>query len=433
MSKTEYIINKELVEHFFTDELQRSVLGLSNALNGKGDIKIFTDAMMKGNGLPNGIAVTAPYSETMLFPFLLRDPGCGFLLFKVNGVDQTQSDWTQQIGTALNDFVNHELLTGETRKKIIANLCLKDILFAGLASVTDRVENDQCFSDLKFSVDHDFVELENDEQQLLVDDLLNLTNTLEIRSTDSANKDLIGFIHSGCHIFPRILVKKFTAILANFAYEHQLFSLEQIKQGHFGVPINTTLGYQYYQWLKAAMNYALVNRYLLYREIKKFLKEQFNVELTLINDVPHAGIFSTVKNSTEYTVSTRGVQLMSPSQWHLVAGQKESIALLLTAGPRADQHDYLMQHGTSYQIAEITNDFLTTKSSDAYFEAAQNAYYNTDFNIENCSPYAFNILKTFQYHADIGLADLVSVLMPAINIHGKISMERQKYSEFNQT
>lgn len=436
----------EKSRHFFPDHLKKTVDDLTASLNDNGQARIYTDATVKKNNLPNGFALIAPRERAILLPLLLRDPGCGFLTFKIKGLNQKNANWQETVGSALAVFVNETLLSGKVRDEIIKKIDLKEAIFEGLAPMLSEIEHPERFRDIQFSVDRQAVKPSEEEYSALLKDLLNVTNTLEIRKAASVaysdfsdnetieQDDLIGFIHTGCDLFAQLLGQRFVYNIAKFADENGLFSVDNIRQGKFGVPLNTPLGYQYYQWLQSAMNYALLNRYLIYQAVQSFLHNQFDCETTLINDVAHAGIFSTKNKGVDCVVSTRGVQPLSyesqPSfakSLRLVAGQVNSIALLVSADKQAENYDNLIQHGTSYEIADdpqLTQHYFSQETVNSYLNAAKTTFCNASYDTEYYLDYAFNTLITQDYYAQIGLAKSLAVLLPAINIHGTQYMKK---------
>ncbi len=421
-----YMIENEYAPHYFPLELTSAVDKLGDYLkNTSAKIVVYPDAVVKRNGFPNGTALIMPVSETILIPSLLRDPGCGYLTFKVNLPPNYGKDAVHTLGNRLNSLINEDLLSGEKQQRIFQKLSLADIFYDGIHCLKIPKEDETGFFNHKFDVDPIAVKISADESKLLENDLMHLTNTVEIRKNKN---EYIGFIHSGCHYFPYLLIKKFLYLICQYAHKNQLASLAQIKNDYFGVPLHSELGQNYFQWIKAAMNYAVVSRYLIFTHIKTMLQTEFDIEISLLNDITHAGIFDCKDKNQLYTVSTRGVQpLYNPTNkmlrhpFRLVAGQKESIALLVEGVSSHESTENWIQHGTSYQIptSDQLSHFFTSEMAEAYIHDAFNSYCNTDLDANLSLVYSFNTLVAQTYQSRIGLIKPLAILTPLINIHGK--------------
>lgn len=255
--------------------------------------------------------------------------------------------------------------------------------------------------------------------------LLNIQNSELLKKCNIQQDALIGFIHSGCLLFPGILAQKFIYRIAEYAENNSLFSLDQIKQGIFGVPINSMLGSEYSQWLYAAMNYALVSRYCVFKLIKKVIENTFPCKLTLINDNMHAGLFEKKINNEKIIYSVRGVQnifkttALSPNRaLTLLAGQRETVAALVTGGERISDYLNWVCHGTGYRIVECYDyaGYFTHAEIEQYLRLAQTTFYNSLPCHEACLPYTYNLNASLDYFNKIGLAKTVAHLAPLVNI-----------------
>lgn len=178
------------------------------------------------------------------------------------------------------------------------------------------------------------------------------------------------------------------------------------------------------------MNFALVNRYLIYLSVKAYLNETFNCELTLLNDVTHAGLFVNGEEAP-YAVSTRGIQPLFPhtlaNNFRLIAGQKESIALLVKPIKQDEHEDNWVQHGTSYEIPskKKVQRFFSDKVAQDYTRAVNETYCNTTIDKDLALPYAFNTLATQQDQVNRGLIKPLAILTPLINVHGQVLIDAE--------
>jgi hypothetical protein len=150
-----YLIPSDHPQDFFSRELIEIVTDLNIALQFNKNIIIFPDAISKDNGLPNGIAIIADKSASMLLPMILRDPGCGFLQFKITLSSQQQPDW-HDIGGRLDTLINH---TSNVEKQKLLNLnlnptSLNNILLHGLTALDMQEKELPLFMDTAFTVDN---------------------------------------------------------------------------------------------------------------------------------------------------------------------------------------------------------------------------------------------------------------------------------------
>lgn len=427
-AKIKYFCSQEQMPIFFTPEVIEKVNHLSNKLGENTQIWMYPDAHLKANGLPTGIACISPKEETILHPFILRDPGCGYLLFKLHFTEQPSQNWKRIVSELLNNFIDKKALFSMAQQ---ANALDTDkIIIQGLNAVHIDAPDAKKFQDFVFPVNADQIKLTAEERERLQANFLEITNTIEIRNLyqitkpevlsahQIENTDFIGFIHSGSQIFPNILAKRFVYNIAEYATDNNLFSLEEIEQGIFGVPLMTTLGTEYANWLHAAMNYALVNRYQSYQAIKQLLEGVLPCKLTILSDNIHAGLLNNIEN---HTVSVRGVQTTN-NQLNLIAGQRESIAALISKDIVAESYHNLTCHGTSYQVHEdydyaVHFDFAAMTE---YYKMAQETFCNSERNLPDCLPYTYNLLEQLSYFQNIKLIKPVALLGPAINLQSSM-------------
>lgn len=432
-STIHYFADESQYSFFFLPHLQKIITRLGNALGDNTRIGVYPDATLKSNGLPTGIVYSAKASDAVLLPHVLRDPGCGYLLFSLKFHESVPNNWHAVVGHMIDGLINK--YTASIRDRFLERAGgLEKILHHGIGGGDISNEELNCFSHPFFPVDSDQIQLQTEEADCLTQDFMNLTNTIEIRqlmniqdhSTLAKNNinenDYIGFIHNGCHLFPEILGKRFVHRIGKYAIENELFSPEDVKDGIYGVPLDSELGKEYQQWLYAAQNYAVASRYAIYLAIKEQIENVFSCQFNLIKDSPHAGLFEKKDNGETIVYSTRGVQCMqthSESEITLLAGHRETLAALCTPGKAAKTNHNLLGHGTGCHIRDDYNydTFFTTSEINQYLTLAENAYYNTQANYEECIPYTFNFQTALNYFQATDLATPTAMLAPVINIH----------------
>lgn len=430
--ETTYFAEPELHDFFFTEELKAVVGRLREALPKEIAISLYSDATLKTNRLPTGIVCRAQSRNAILLPFILRDPGCGFLMFKIS-TPQLSSLWQEKVGILLNNLQQLQRLN-QYKNEILTNYGLSNILQKGLAGFNDL--NTNSFRHVNFPTNIDQV-LTSQEIRFLEKDFMSLTNTIEIRKIITVNdnkllqhqginpRDFIGFIHTGSHAFPKILGERFVPKICQYAHQTGLFSIDEISQGILGVPLNSELGHEYKNWLQAAMNYALVSRYGMYLVIKKILERVIDGEVTLLDDNIHAGLFT--DSLSDETYITRGVQHISSDRLTLLAGQRETAAALIV-GTRDKNTTELVGHGTGY-IIKNNFDYDATFQRECIEQQlahAKNTFYNTTPNFSETIPYTFNLQRSLEFYQQYGLARTVALLSPFINIQSRGSYDVEK-------
>jgi hypothetical protein len=415
-----YLIPSDHPQDFFSLELIEIVTDLNSALQFNKNIIIFPDAISKDNGLPNGIAIIADKSASMLLPMILRDPGCGFLQFKITLSSQQQPDW-HDIGGRLDTLINH---TSNVEKQKLLNLnlnptSLNNILLHGLTALDMQEKELPLFMDTAFTVDNQ-LKLTATEMDIIQNDIFTLTNTIELKKFSTHAKtsnEVFGFIHTGTQVFPNLISKRYAQRIFQASQQH--FAQEAINKGIFGVKANSSLGYEYHQLLNMAMNFALVNRYYLFLLVKNFLTQHLKCEVSIINDSIHAGIFSD-KIVGAITI-TRGVQHFNqhaPDQLRLIAGQRETISALVTKSDNTNTYFDMVAHGTNNNIDKNSDytQHLDNITIENYLKLSKEAFYNSTPNFADCMPHTYNLMNSLSYFEAIGLAKTVCYLNPLINI-----------------
>lgn len=436
----QYISEPQQSSLFFTTELNDIIAKMSSALGDKTLINIYPDATFKGWGLPNGIATIAKQEDAILLPTLLRDVGCGFLLFKID-LNSHPKDWQQKIGTIIVNLLG---------QKINLDLAtVNNILFAGptaLANITNIKSDLTKFYHQKFKVSTN-IQLSKQELELLRNELGIVTNTIELKAILSIvnnkplvdcginERSIIGFIHTGTEVFGKMLADKFLLKIIKFADGNGLFSLEDIKQAIFGVPINTALGSEYYEWLKMAMNYTLANRYLVFHQLKEQLETAFPCKISIINDVVHCGVLEEFYHQEKMVKTFRGIQSIYDSDdniqdtnksLRLLAGQRETISALVIGSTNSDQYFNFFSHGISSNILDGYDyrQHFSNKEITNYMEIAREVFYNTTPNYEHCLPYTYNLISSLEYFDKIKLTESLAILKPLVNIQSTIMQNK---------
>jgi hypothetical protein len=73
----------ELVNYFYSEEVIEKTRQIRDFVPKNHRVVVFPEATMKKNQMPNGLLIRSPMHNSMIMPALLRDPGCGFFIFKL--------------------------------------------------------------------------------------------------------------------------------------------------------------------------------------------------------------------------------------------------------------------------------------------------------------------------------------------------------------
>lgn len=394
-----------LEQYFYDDRVRETVTQLQRFLIANHHVHLFQEATIKNNKLPNGILIESSVNQTMLMPAILRDPGCGFILFRINQVSSSQ----------LPLLSSHIMAFCKQLEKSTPSL--QDFLLEAMQYGTSFLKTGQYFP---VDLESIFYEIELDQ---LSADLSQITNSLEIRKIDSSGSsefiDLLGFIHSGSEYFPQLIHSKWFQIAADYSYRNKWSSIDDINNGFYGIPDTLDEAREYQQWILAAMNYCSFKRSWLCEQLQQYLQEHMQIEVSLVNDRCHAGLFLVEKDNKEYFLQSRGVQLVKNDQSpYLIAGQRESVSWLVQNKKDNYPFDYL-GHGISYQ-SDDSRDYKQLLGESLSGECIHHLHQicaNTPLESEKCLAYTFNALVQKNY---LNASNLQwHTLYPWVNYHGR--------------
>lgn len=394
----------DLNEYFYTTAIQECMSKIACFLGESHQVHLFPEAMMKINKMPNGILIKSEPQDSILMPFVLRDPGCGFLVFQINQVNKKE---IPKLGQALIDFC----LSLEK-----APFSEQEYLIEGIKQGVNHLSlNNDRFLNKVFPLDLDklYIDLPIED---LSEDVKQITNTLELRLmhqswTDSVEEvDLLAWIHTGSECFPKIIFDRWFFDIADYSFFNKLASEDEINQGFCGLKSGCEQAEEYKQWIFASMNYCLYKRWWLYTQLEKFFNDRFNLEPKIINDRCHAGLFRVQENGSDYDLQTRGVQLLANHQNEpcLIAGQKESIAYLLL-----DVVESFVGHGTSYSFDESI-DYRKALPKHLHINI-DHLIINVPFEHQKSLAYNYNIYHQCRY---VKSKQEPIILYPLLNYHG---------------
>jgi hypothetical protein len=376
------VLNSEMAldNYFYSKEVVEYIKELWEVFGEKCEIQLFPEATIKANKVPNGLLLKSQIQLTWLLPALLRDPGCGFLLFKLSGIKKNH---IKTLSHSLVQFCD-ELIV----KKPLNNILIKEAFLYGVSSKS--LSHDK-YTDTIFpvSTQHLYLDFSLD---MLHKDLSQITNSLELKISEIqlnsySNKiDLFGFVHTGSDYLPKIIYKQWFKRVADYALTNNISSIEQINKGIYGVCDDSEEGMEYQQSIFAAMNFCLYKRWWIYNQLKGYLCKNHKLEIQLINDKCHAGLFRSTNEHNNYLLQARGVQIVKNQKddIFLMAGHKESVSFLFQ-GVNAD----FLGHGTSYSIdSKINYDDLLPHSLKYDLSSV---IANTKLNSDSVLPYNYNI------------------------------------------
>ena len=421
--------------YYYSSCIDEIGIKLGKLLAKSDKIHVFPDATLKSNNFPNGIAIYSLLHETTLIPSLLRDPGCGFLTFKIHTHDLNNDELFKsallQFGSSL-ESKSVDILDKSSKIQSF----LDSILYYGMhnrdQSCLDRFANTQ------FTVDQSCINITEEDYAALYGELNNVTNTIEIKQVIDfdieyhlkdphfKSGDVLGFIHTGTDMLPKIIHRLFFKKIADYCFINGISSVDEIRSGLYGVPLANELGYIYYQWIKAAMNYCLYKRWYIFNEFANFVKYTLNLEVELLNDRIHAGAFPRETNTRSIFIQSRGVQdffcsnINRHMNYYLLAGQRESISFLLTPASRVEDC-IAIGHGTSYALDDSYNyqQLLGEENARTYINMCDRLSANTVIAKQSCLAYTFNILNQLNYLISQEYCASVHCLKPLANYQGQ--------------
>jgi hypothetical protein len=262
-------------------------------------------------------------------------------------------------------------------------------------------------------VDTDYLHLDIDEAGI-ADDLLKITNTLELKLVPENEKLLLGFIHTGSEYFScQVLTPWLNKVIGSNLLNHAA-TPENTGNQLFGLPAKSRMGYEFQQYVKITMNYCIVKRWLLFNRLKTVLEQKFAVRVEAISDTCHAGLFE-VKNDL---IQTRGIQLTQRKRIaYLMAGQRESVSYLITKNKSRAYPKYL-SHGTSYMYHSDYpyEEHLSLEEKNQVGTNLSRIHANTPLEKDKCLAFYYNIKmqKSLLHRYNLGFLPLY----PYLNYQG---------------
>lgn len=390
-------------------EFCRAAETLCAELENRCYIGVYPDAEYERWGLPKGLVVIFPLAEAILLPTFLRDPASGFLLFDVRFTSTPPMDWQEVAGQALDRLVRRDFQEP-----------LADSADGSLPEAVPKLTAPE-----RALLERDFGAIANTVELKQVDEVIDPRTA---RSWRLSLGDIVGFVHAGSGPFGRILEDRFAYAMAEDCLDRRIFSLSAVEQGIYGIPLATDLGTAYYRYLGAAMAYGSASRNQAFLRCRRALETVLPCQVSLRRDTIHSGITEHTLGSRPILKMFRGVQPLldanrddfcaSPAT--LLAGQKETVSLLVAAGPRAAEFHDMISHGTDGRIPppEGRPDWIPFRKT-RYLSLASAAYYNTPPDLDRCLPHTSNLWSAMEHFQACGLASAVCTLAPVVNIQGE--------------
>jgi hypothetical protein len=390
-------------DYFYSRKVRERIDDLNHFLGKDHQLHFFPEATIKKNKLPNGLLIKSNVNQTLLMPGFLRDPGCGFLLFKI---DKFPRSSTALLSRQLMQFCHH------FEEKRFKN---SDLIISSIANGVRKIANQDLeqYSQPYFPMELECVYFDMDFSQL-AEDLVKITNSIELKIVDDSENGsyvtLIGAIHTGSEYFPQKIQQHWFKPMIDCSLQHQFTNQALLEHGIFGLPDDMYIAQEYQQWVFAAMNFCIFKRWWIFNALRNFLKQKFDVHCSLINDLCHAGLFQ----EHNHLFQSRGVQILNSSTGPFyVAGQRESVSILL------NKHANLpfVGHGTSYVSTKRNYEKHIGSDSEKYIQLMHNIHANTLLETRHCLAYNFNILMQKRHLESQGC--IIRLLFPLFNYQGK--------------
>lgn len=382
-----YHSDLDLHSYFYNQAVCLAIQNIDTFLDTPHEIHIFPEATIKNNQSPNGILLQSRQNQTILLPTILRDPGCGFLLFKL--IPTAKS--------VLPKLAKKVLEWGHHLEQTPSSLAHTDLLKC--------IELDES---MQIEVKH------------LAEDLHQITNSLELKiNSNTEQSDIWGCLHTGSDYFPSLIQERFFTMFWQQCIRDGLASLDAIlRTGLYGIRAHSTVGVSYRQWIQTAMNFCAFKRIYLFNLLKEALEREGDYQLELVHDRCHAGLFTVYHDNHPYDIQSRGVQMMdSKPQWYILAGQRESKSYLLKTKTTTRNLPFI-GHGTSYRVDKKLNysSLLGKQQADQSLQHLNKIWANTNLDKKRCLAYEYNISLHKAYLSQFDV-ELVS-LLPFVNYQG---------------
>ncbi len=403
----------DLYDYFYNKTLLNALRNMDAFVGSGHDIHVFSEATLKKNNYPNGVLMQSLQDQTVLLPALLRDPGCGFLVFMINDVCSQQ----------LPELAEVVLRFCQKLEKSIPTLprdTLSNALQYGVSHQPSKTVShfaQKCFAMADTGL------IEQLDPTLLATDLHQITNSLELKITSQTNttesSEVIGVLHSGSDYIPLAMQRYWFRTLVHHCVQDDLASIEDILDTSlYGIRDTSPIAPAYRQWVNAAMNFCLFKRGYIFNLLHQELTKH-GYQTLHISDRCHAGLFETTINNHRYWIQSRGVQVVDHQALpYVIAGQRESRSYL--ANPQnTDLQPAFLGHGTSYRVDKRLNypDLLGEQHSRACIQQLNRIHANTRLDVKNCLAYEYNIVMQQNYLKNLDVD--VRSLLPYVNYQGR--------------
>ena len=172
---------------------------------------------------------------------------------------------------------------------------------------------------------------------------------------------------------------------------------------------------------------------MVFTIVQHFLETQFLCSVKPLYDQNHCGIQSGYGNGQEVLHIYRGAQ-SAYARGHnqrvrpfagkntptLVAGHKETMALLGSGGPGLEASDAFVGHGASWSNdGEPVSAGGLDEGSDQLISYSQGMFCNTPINPYQVIPLSMNLFDAAQYYEGSQMLFPVAWLRPLVNVQGR--------------
>ena len=398
------------LHYFYDDALNRKICSLKQYLGSTHQLHVFPEATIKNNQMPNGILIQSLQNRSIVLQDLLRDPGCGFFIFKLHGPSLVYAK--EKIALDFLSFCEDLERQSNVNESVSENHLLNGIAHMNI--------NKAIFANQGFSVKPEHLYLDIDEQ-LLAQDLSQVSNSIELKTLPDSEDTMVGFIHTGSEYFSRFILNPWQQRVTEYHLMPNHPSLDNIQEKFKGLDYLSEFAEEFLQDVRVAMNYCLFKRWWIFSKLKSFMNHQYGICLEPVSDRCHSGVFEIQNN----LIQTRGIQLISKNSLpYMLAGQRETIAYLLYK-KKGKNHPKYISHGTSYRVHPdyCYEKILGKQASLKFMNHLSQIYANTPLDKNNCLAYHYNImfqkkLMEFYYFHWVPL-------LPLVNYQGKYLRQAQ--------
>lgn len=346
-------------------EIYQSVNELSKELmlidNKDNQITLFPDFIIK-RGFPSGIVIKA---KNKIYPCAIPDIGCGFRVVKIKGMSKEDFLGNKNLINKIDIF-----LSGKGQANIIDNelVTLEEMLRFG------HICTNHLFLDKRISKYEDSGCFNVDDSHEFKEDIFPLIENISIFNSYqghflefleplyNTNKECYLLIHTGSFILADNFNMYYYPLLAEMSYVNDWSSEIEVRIGKFNIPRDAEIIEEYYNDVKALMNFSVSYRDLIERKLFDIINEEMKekINMVLLSDYFHTKL----DISDEYITHQRGIQQLvrSDELEYIISGNFGIASLLFKSNIDAPFSHGVPVDTSLYNIEDMKADYLLSST-----------------------------------------------------------------------